>query len=214
MSYCLGESRDNMDIDKTKTYHIGDFSFINFITLDSETIENIRIWRNHPDIRKVMYSSEEISQDQHTQFISSLSNATDKYYWIVYRNDIPLGVVNIVDVDAEEMVGQFGYYLFPDFTESGLGIEFISMALQFLFEEVGLMKIFGRTEIKNRNALVVNYHLGFRFRPDVAVINGRRYIEQDIVRSEFINKNLHIQDPKSLLKSIRDFNNIYKCYKA
>lgn len=161
-----------------------------------------------------MYNSEEITPEQHTQFIYSLSNATDKYYWIVYRNDTPLGVVSITDVDTDKMVGQLGYYLLPGYLESGIGIEFISIALQFLFSKVGLKKIFGRTEIDNKNALVINYHLGFRFRPEPVVINGKRYVEQDIANSDFIIKNQRLKDPKSLLRTIREFNNIYKNYKA
>lgn len=199
-----------MEINRKEDYEIGNYRFQNFTIVDNILSEKIRLWRNDPSIRNVMYNTDEISDLQHKQFLKNLSYSDNKYYWLVYRNNEPFGVLNIIDVNHSNNSGQLGYYLFPDYLDSGLGMEFISMCLQFLFGKIGFEKIFGRTEINNKNALIVNYHLGFCFRPEPVAIGGRKYIEQDINSSDFSIRKNKINNPKSLQNSIREFNSIYK----
>lgn len=201
-----------MEINRNEISEIGNYRFQNFTTIDSIISKKIRIWRNDPSIRNLMYNTDAISELQHQQFLESLSVSENKYYWLVYRDNNPLGVLNIIEVDHNVRSGQLGYYLFPHYLDSGLGLEFISMGLQFLFEIVGFGRIFGRTEVNNKNSLIINYHLGFRFRPELVEIKGRRYIEQDITSCDFAVRKKEINHPRILQKSIREFNNIYKKY--
>lgn len=199
-----------MKIDKKKTYTEGPYSFVNFLNLDENAIEQIRLWRNHPDIRKRMYNREEISYDQHHRFIKSLFSTETKYYWLVFKEGNPVGVVNIVDVDANTYSAQFGYYLLPDFLSNGMGLEFISKTIYFIFSDLGLTTLFGRTEVENKNALGLNYHLGFKMRPDIVEIDGIKYVEQDCCSEDFLSRYASLTIHKELLKSLKEFNQIYK----
>lgn len=198
-----------MNIDKKKIYHVGEYTFVNFINLDDETIEKIRVWRNHPDICKVMYNTEEISKENHFNFIKSLSNNDSKFYWLVYKYETPIGVMNVVDVDYEKSNGQLGYYLLPQFLSSGIGLEFISTLIYFIFSELEFKSLFGRTEVGNKDALRFNYHLGFKMFPKVVEIDGIRFIEQNCTADNYLSKYVYITDPKELQKSIKEFNRIY-----
>ncbi len=198
-----------MNIDKTKTYHVGDYTFVNFINLDDVTIENIRVWRNHPDIRKVMYNTKEISKENHLKFISSLSETDTKFYWLVIKRGNPIGVMNVVDIDYERFSGQLGYYLLPQFLSSGIGLEFISTIIYFIFSELGLSSLFGRTELNNKDALRFNYHLGFKINLPLVEIDGVKYIEQDCNAEEYLSRYRDLTNPKELVKSMKEFNKIY-----
>lgn len=198
-----------MNIDKTKTYHVGDYTFENFVNLDDETIEKIRVWRNHPDIRKVMYNTEVISEEHHLKFISSLSTTDSKFYWLVFRQGNPVGVMNVVDVDYEKSNGQLGYYLLPQYLSSGIGLEFISTVIYFIFSELGFSTLFGRTEMKNRDALAINFHMGFKMRPAIIQIDGTEFIEQDCNADEFLSRYPFLTIPNNFIKSFKSFNKIY-----
>lgn len=198
-----------MKIDKKKTYQVEDYSFVNFINLDDDTVDKIRVWRNHPDIRKVMYDTEEIPQEQHRGFISNLSESDTKFYWLVLKDGNPVGVMSVVDVDYGESNGQLGYYLLPQYLGSGIGLEFISTVIYFIFSELGFYALFGRTELSNKDALRFNYHLGFRIRPDVAEIDGVKYVEQDCLAGEYLSRYKCLTSSKELAKSMKEFNKIY-----
>lgn len=198
-----------MNIDKTKNYHVGDYTFVNFINLDDVTIENIRVWRNYPDIRKVMYSTKEINPDQHRIFINSLTESTSKFYWLVYKDNNPIGVMNVVDVDFEQASGQLGYYLLPKYLNNGIGLEFISTIIYFIFSQLGFTKLFGRTELSNKDALRFNYHLGFKLRSQIVEIDGVKYAEQDCYAEEFLARFERLTNFKELAKSMKEFIKIY-----
>lgn len=199
-----------MKIDKNVVYSSGDFSFQNFTTLSDEIIEQIRVWRNHPDIRKVMYNVNEISQIQHRDFVNSLYETKDKSYWLVSLNSEPLGVMSIVDIDSHDDSGQLGYYIFPQFLNSGIGIEFLTHSLNLIFSKLNFKNLFGRTEVFNKNALQINYLLGFKSRNKIVEINNVKYLEQDCSAKDFFDNLKNLSDNKMLLQNIKDFNKYYK----
>lgn len=203
-----------MEIDKSKSYELGKYKFVNFTMLDDDTIAKIREWRNHPDIRKVMYNTQEISIEGHQSFIKSLEGREDRIYWLVFRKDIPFGVMSLVDVDYEEESGELGYYLLPDHLESGLGLEFISILIEFIFTRLSVKSIFGRTELHNKNALFVNYCNGFNFNSLPVTINEVEYVEQNCTKEDFDNRRISFADSKRLMECRREFNNLYKQYSS
>jgi len=173
-----------MNINKTKTYHVGDYTFVNFINLDDDTIENIRLWRNHPDIRKVMYNTKEISREEHHTFIKTLRDSTTKSYWIAYKNDSPIGVVSVFDIDKLNDRAELGYYLFPSNLNSGIAVEFITYAHQLLFEKIGFQTIYGGTNQSNSDALLLNEYFGGEFSTRKE-LNGEIFIHHEISRQRF-----------------------------
>lgn len=173
-------------------------------------LETVRLWRNNPEIRKYMYNQDEISIEQHLNFIKGLSQNEEKCYWLVKKNNCPIGVVNIIEFNKSELTAQLGYYLSPEYIDSGIGIEFISTILSFLFDKIKLNRIFGRTDLNNKNALIINHHLGFRARPHIVLINEIPFVEQDITSSEFNKRRDFFVNPRLLAQSLKEFNTIYK----
>ena len=58
-------------------------------------------WRNHPSIRSKMNNTSEISVESHLQYVENLKDRTDAVYWLVLYKDIPIGTLNIIDIDWE-----------------------------------------------------------------------------------------------------------------
>ncbi len=51
---------------------------LDFTTLDKEQLKMVLAWRNHSDIRRWMLSDDEISFENHLQFVESLKKRADK----------------------------------------------------------------------------------------------------------------------------------------
>ena len=54
-----------MQIDKSKTYRVSDYTFTNFINLDEDLIKQVWLWRNAPEIRAYMYNNDIIPLEKH-----------------------------------------------------------------------------------------------------------------------------------------------------
>lgn len=99
-----------------QSYQISDkISFTNFIDLNEIEALDVLRWRNHPQIRACMYQKEIITKEQHLNFIASLSQQKKRFYWVLKEDGKELGVIDIVDYQADK--SEWGFYLNPDFLE-------------------------------------------------------------------------------------------------
>src|SRR3989339_1351263 len=87
------------------------YSFTSFIDLGPDEVEKVWGWRNHESIRKWMYHTEIIPMENHLKFIKKLSNSKDKIYFLVKRENVPIGVFSIIDINNDQ--GEWGYYIAP-----------------------------------------------------------------------------------------------------
>ena len=174
-----------MEIDRDKIYQLVKYTFQNFTTLDADTIEKIRLWRNHPDIRKYMYNPNEITELEHQNFINSLKDRRDKSYWLVSRNDTPLGVINLVDIDYEVSMAELGYYLIQDYHKTGIVIEFLVTVHFFFFEMINISTIYGGTNIKNIDAQLLNKFLGGEEK-GLFTKDNNQYLRHFITKEHFL----------------------------
>lgn len=193
-----------MNIDLSYTYTIGSYSFINFSQLDEKNIERVREWRNDISVRRFMYNSNEISKEEHRNFIKSLSSREDRSYWLVYLDDDPLGVVNIVGINHEKGCGEIGYYLIPSQQDSGKGLDFLFTIYNFMFNILGCNSLFGRTEIHNVNAMALNYYLGAESPEDIVSIDGVDYIEFVFRKNAFMEAFECRMDNVRLVSFLKD----------
>lgn len=188
-----------MNIDKTKTYHVGDYTFENFVNLDGDTAENIRVWRNHPDIRKMMYNKKEITKEEHLRFLASLLGTESKLYWLVSKCDKPIGVVSVFDINKKEQKAELGYYLFPSNLNSGISVEFLTFAHLFIFEEIGLETIYGGTNVNNTNARLLNKYFG-GIDGHRKELNGEIFIHHEINKRRFEERKEGLSNWRNFIK--------------
>jgi UDP-4-amino-4,6-dideoxy-N-acetyl-beta-L-altrosamine N-acetyltransferase len=123
------------------------FSFENFISMSSDEKELVWRWRNHEAIRKWMYTTSEITFENHLAFIENLKNNTNKIYYLVKRSAIPIGVFSILITEEHEV--DFGFYLGPEYINKKLSIEFYYYVLEYIFDVLHFKKVFGYVLVEN-----------------------------------------------------------------
>lgn len=106
-----------MAINADEMYINGDYSYKNYLSLSKEELLMILHWRNHPSIRSKMNNTSEISVESHLQYVENLKDRTDAVYWLVLYKDIPIGTLNIIDIDWENKICEPGFYLSPEVME-------------------------------------------------------------------------------------------------
>ena len=87
----------------------------NFIDLDPIEAQMVRMWRNHPRVRTQMFTSHEISFTEHQNFLASLEEAA-VYYYLVYEDDVPIGVISL---DPKDTAVEIGMYSNPELYGKG-----------------------------------------------------------------------------------------------
>lgn len=118
-------------------------------------------WRNRPEIREKMFTTHEISPEEHySYFERSLDDPTREHFLCVTEDDVPVGVVNFHQIDLLNRNAFWGFYS-GDPTRRGIGTQMGFLALNHAFGALNLHKLMG--EVLSTNAPSLEFHekLGF-----------------------------------------------------
>lgn len=181
-----------MKVNRNITYSLDNYHFKNFIILDDNEKKMIWNWRNDNKISKWMINQDFIPLKNHLHFISNLPGRSDKLYWLVYKKNKPVGVVNTISINWETMSGFFGIYLNPEFVDSGEGLSFSYYCRSFYYNILNFKLITGEILVGNTKAFLFSRF--FRVKP-VGIIEkqGQKYIKMLGRKEDFNqleNKNL------------------------
>ncbi|MFK7776841.1 MAG: UDP-4-amino-4,6-dideoxy-N-acetyl-beta-L-altrosamine N-acetyltransferase [Gimesia sp.] len=117
-------------------------------------------WRNHPDVRRYMYTQHEITPEEHVQWFSRLCHDDRQSSLVFVIDEIPLGYVNFKR-NATLTVADWGFYLAPD-APKGTGSQLGTAALDYAFEQMKLHKVCGQALGYNEKSK--GFHLRFGFK--------------------------------------------------
>lgn len=143
-----------------KSYQLESMKFINYIELDYNELETILTWRNHPDVRKWMYNSEEISSSAHIKFCTELKQSSNKGYWLVQMGDELIGTININPYDSQNHEGEWGFYLNPQYFKSDAVLMLFYYSIELFFKEFKLNQLKGYVLRTNTSSLILNDFFG------------------------------------------------------
>ncbi|MGD7705826.1 GNAT family N-acetyltransferase [Microlunatus sp. Y2014] len=76
--------------------------------------DRVRIWRNHPEVRRVSLTRHEISEAEHFAWWARVAADPTRLVLLYERGGEPSGVVTFFDLDpegSEQRTGWWGYYL-------------------------------------------------------------------------------------------------------
>lgn len=193
-----------MQIDKKITYKVGDYSFINFINLDDETIKQVWQWRNDPQIREFMYNKEIIPLENHLRFVESLKDRNDVAYWLVRKGAEAIGVTNLTDINIEESSAELGYYMLPSKLNSGLGLEFAYNNLLFVFNtQIQCDSLHGAIHRSNINALVLDSYLGCDIQMDDLKQSDKDFIPFKVSKDKFLANASGKNDMRAFISYVK-----------
>lgn len=116
-------------------------------------------WRNHPAVRRHMFTQHEISLAEHQQWFQRTSGDTRKKLLIVEEAGTAIGHVNFSDVEPGG-VANWGFYAAPG-AAKGSGRKICTTALNVAFGEYELHKVCGQALESNKASAGLHLALGF-----------------------------------------------------
>lgn len=125
-----------------------------------EDLNRVLAWRNHPDIRRYMYTQHEISLDEHRSWFERASQDSHKHLLIFEVNNVAQGFVNISELSASG-VADWGFYIAPE-APKGTGKKLGQAALHYAFDDLHLHKVCGQALGFNERSIKFHRDLGFQ----------------------------------------------------
>ena len=123
-------------------------------------LETVLAWRNHPDIRRCMFTQHEFALDEHRRWFERASRDEAKRLLIVEEQGAAFGYVQFANV-ASGSISDWGFYAAPD-AAAGAGSKLGAAALDFAFETLRLHKVCGHALGFNEASIRFHRKLGFR----------------------------------------------------
>lgn len=175
-----------MNIDRNKLYTFRGYSYKNFINLSDAELLTILAWRNHEAIRMCMNNTEIISVDSHLKYCRNLVNRTDVCYWMILKDEKPIGVLNIIDIDYENGICEPGFYLSPKVMGRGESIFVLSNYKDFLLNELDFNGLIGHNYKDNKHSIIFTMFFGAEI-TGVTEVDGRVSIKSFLSKENFRN---------------------------
>ncbi|MBC7419434.1 MAG: UDP-4-amino-4,6-dideoxy-N-acetyl-beta-L-altrosamine N-acetyltransferase [Bdellovibrio sp.] len=123
-----------------------------FLELTDEEKWSVLRWRNHPDIRSRMFSSHEISLEEHLAFLNHLKSDPTSLYWMVGDQ----GVVSLKRLDKKNGNAYLGIYKNPADTIKDSAKELMRVLLSVTFDQLNLHTL--KLEVFSDNPRAVNFY--------------------------------------------------------
>lgn len=128
-------------------------------TMASDDLPLVLSWRNHPEVRRYMFTQHEISLQEHESWFYKACQDPKRSLLIIEEGMQPLGYVQLNKV-MRQGVADWGFYLRPD-APKGSGIKLGVVALNYAFEFLNLHKVCGQAVESNQRSINFHQRLGF-----------------------------------------------------
>lgn len=142
-------------------FNIHGLSLRSFVNLSPLEAEEVRKWRNHPEIRRFMYNDREIDSIEHIQFIENLRESSHSGYWVVYEENRPLGTLSLTRFNPLHHHAFLGIYANPFDSTKGRGKRLMEALLALSFSHFGLHTLKLEVMEENERAIALYEAMGF-----------------------------------------------------
>lgn len=123
-------------------------------------VPTVREWRNHPDIRRNMFTQHEIGLEEHMEWFERSVRDPSRHLLIYEKDGLALGFVGLTASD-HPTVADWGFYVAPE-APKGTGRAMGRCALAHAFDALALHKICGRVLAYNQRSIGFHAAMGFR----------------------------------------------------
>lgn len=135
--------------------------------LREEDSAQVLAWRNAPHVAAHMYTDHLVGADEHARWLAGvlakLWPEGDRRYWIILLDERPVGLANLVRIDAVNRRCDWAFYLGETDTRGrGVGACVEYLVLREVFGPMALNKLC--CEVLVENEAVWTLHEGFGFR--------------------------------------------------
>ncbi len=130
------------------------------VPLTESDLDRVLGWRNHPGVRRYMYSRHEIAPEEHRAWFERCQRDLDTHLLLFLLDGVPCGFVNFTQI-RHTPVADWGFYLAPD-SPKGAGWRLGKAALDHGFGPLRLHKVCGEALAFNQRSIRFHSRLGFR----------------------------------------------------
>jgi UDP-4-amino-4,6-dideoxy-N-acetyl-beta-L-altrosamine N-acetyltransferase len=123
-------------------------------------LAQVLAWRNHPEVRRYMYTHHEITVDEHLEWFERTSLDPKKHLLIFELNQQPRGFVNFNEKGVGG-ISDWGFYMAPD-SPRGSGRQLGRAALSHAYTQLKLHKVCGQALAYNQRSILLHQSLGFQ----------------------------------------------------
>lgn len=129
------------------------------MTLLRETdLPMVMDWRMRPDITRYMNTDPVLTIDKQQKWFDKVRGDKTQRHWLVNYEDIPIGLINIFDVDQVNSRCSWGYYIAETAYRSLRLAMYLEWSLyDYVFDVMKLNKLCSETFVDNKQ--VVKLHL-------------------------------------------------------
>jgi RimJ/RimL family protein N-acetyltransferase len=167
--------------------------------IGSGDIEQVRLWRNHPEVIRYMEFREYITPEMQQRWFESLSAHKDLYFMVSCAGQ-QIGLTNLKEINPQAKTAESGTFIADTMMQNSLiPYAAVLLLLDYGFEILGLEQIQAHVLDDNPRAIRFNKSLGF---VATTVIRGgvnRLYflVKEDYYKSTLkIRKVLNLNAPK------------------
>jgi len=139
-----------------RDFRLGKNIIMSFPRLDTTDLTEVRKMRNHPLVRKWMYTAKIISPQEHRSFVSGLKRSENSFYWLVKAKERCLGVIYLNRIDWEHKHAYLGIYANPLSGSAGRGSQLLKCLTYVGFKKAGLKSI--KLEVMEDNLKAIRFY--------------------------------------------------------
>jgi UDP-4-amino-4,6-dideoxy-N-acetyl-beta-L-altrosamine N-acetyltransferase len=129
-------------------------------SMAEDDLTMVLAWRNHPEVRRFMFTQHEISLTEHVQWFMRVVQDNTRRLLIVQDQDSPIGYVQFSNVESGG-VADWGFYTRPD-AAKGTGRKIGISALDHAFSQFKLHKVCAQAIETNHASIRFHDRLGFK----------------------------------------------------
>lgn len=135
--------------------------------LRAEDLDQLRLWRNSPEVSSQMLDQTEISPEQQQQWFERISSDKRQMQFVIYYKNQKVGACNLKSPTALAVAEcdsvETGFYLGEAKYRGTILAFFAALALnQYAFEQLGVKLLKAQVKSSNSAALRFNGQLGYQ----------------------------------------------------
>lgn len=137
---------------------------IQFLDIQIEDLEQLRIWRTSPEVASNLFSEPNISFEDQLNWFLNVQKQTNSLYKIISYKGEKVGLISVTNIDKVSKKGVFGLFI-GDLKAKSKGVGAMATFYfieHFVFGELNLNRFYSEVLETNQEAIKLNEHFGFR----------------------------------------------------
>lgn len=119
-------------------------------------LQRIMEWRMRPDITENMRTHPVLTMEKQRAWLAKVNQENSQYHWVIWAKGMPIGVINIQEVDWQKKSCSTGIYIAEKGGSPGLFFELHWNLFDLLFETLEFEEIHAEALDFNKTAVMLN----------------------------------------------------------